>query len=172
MKISVFAGTSLDGFIARKDHSLGFLPADGGEPHGFEEFFASVDAVVIGRNTFDVVLGFPGWGYGSKPVYVLSTRPLGAIPEGAAVERLEGEPASVVGKLAERGHSHVYLDGGETIQRFLRAGLVNRITVTRVPVLIGDGIPLFGPLGSDILLRHIDTRTFSSGLVQSVYEVV
>ena len=172
MKASVFVGTSVDGFIARPDGALDFLDAGGNEPHGYEEFMASVDALVIGRHTFDTVLGFGGWVYGKKPVFVLSTRPLPPVPDGAVVERLEGEPAAIVARLEERGVRHAYVDGGVTIQRFLRAGLIQRLIVTRVPVLIGEGIPLFGGLPRDIPLRHIATRQYEGGLVQTEYEVV
>ena len=172
MKASVFVGTSLDGFIARPDGALDFLDAGGKEPHGYEEFMASVDALVIGRHTLETVLGFGGWVYGEKPVFVLSTRPLPPVPDGAVVERLEGEPAAIVARLEERGVRHAYVDGGETIQRFLRAGLIQRLIVTRVPVLIGEGIPLFGRLPHDIPLRHIATRQYEGGLVQTEYEVV
>jgi dihydrofolate reductase len=168
----VFVGTSLDGFIARADHRLDFLPAGGGEPHGYAEFFASVDALVVGRNSFDVVMGFDPWPYGAKPVFVLTTRPLTGAPAGMPVERMSGEPAEIVAELAARGLGHIYVDGGITIQRFLRAGLIQRIIVTRVPVLIGEGIPLFGPLERDVALRHVATRQFASGMVQSEYEVL
>ncbi len=171
MKASVFVGTSLDGFIARADGSFDFLPADGGEPHGYDEFFATVDALVIGRNTFEVVAKFPSWPYGEKPVFVLSTRTLPPAPDGAVVERMAGAPAEVVSRLSARGIRHLYVDGGITIQRFLRAGLIQRLTITRVPVLIGSGIPLFGATPHDILLRHVATRQYASGLVQSEYEV-
>lgn len=171
MKASVFVGVSVDGFLARPDGALDFLPDDA-EPHGYEEFFASVDALVIGRNTFETVLAFAGWPYGDKPVYVLSTRPLPSSPGGASVERLSGEPRDVVARLESKGVSHVYVDGGITIQRFLAAGLVQRLVVTRVPVLIGAGIPLFGVLPRDVRLRHVATRAFPSGLVQSEYEVL
>ena len=164
-------GTSLDGFIARPDGALDFLPAGGGEPHGYEEFMAAVDALVIGRNTFDTVLAFDTWPYGTKPVFVLSTRPLPPVPSGAVVESLSGPPASIVAHLETRGIGHIYVDGGITIQRFLRAGLIDRIIVTRVPVLIGTGIPLFGHLEMDIRLRHVATRQYASGLVQSEYDV-
>ena len=164
-------GTSLDGFIARPDGALDFLPAGGGEPHGYEEFMATVDALVLGRNTFDTVLAFDTWPYGTKPVFVLSTRPLAPVPAGAIVEALSGSPASIVTQLEARGIGHIYVDGGITIQRFLRAGLIDRLIVTRVPVLIGAGIPLFGPLERDIRVRHVATRQYASGLVQSEYEV-
>lgn len=171
MQASVFVGTSLDGFIARADGGLDFLPADGGEPHGFEEFLASVDALVMGRKTYEVVLAFGAWFYGQKPVFVLSSRPLPPHLPGAIVERLSGSPTDIVATLSGRGIEHIYVDGGQTIQAFLRAGLVQRLIVTRVPVLIGSGIPLFGALDRDIALKHVRTRSFASGLVQSEYEI-
>ena len=173
MRVSVFIGTSVDGFIARLDGSLDFLPADGGEPHGYNEFFGSVDALVIGRKTFETVLGFDAWPYGKKRVVVLSSRPIDlAQVRGAVVERMSGDPGEIVKKLAADGVQHVYVDGGITIQRFLRAGLVHCLTITRVPVLIGEGIPLFGSLPRDLKLRHMATQTYASGLVKSEYEIV
>lgn len=171
MKASVFVGVSVDGFLARPNGALDFLPPGGGEAHGYEEFMASVDALVIGRNTFDIVLAFEEWPYGAKPVFVLSTRPLPPVPKGALVEHMSGEPAEILKQLEARDIRHVYVDGGITIQRFLRAGLIQRLTITRVPVLIGSGIPLFGALPRDVALRHVATRHYASGLVQSEYEV-
>ena len=172
MKRSVFCGVSVDGFLARPDHALDFLDAGGQEPHGFEEFYGSVDVVVIGRKTFEVVLTFGKWFYGNKPVVVLSSGPLDFSPiEGGVVEQMSGEPAEIVKQLESRGFKHAYIDGGVTIQRFLAAGCIDRLVITRVPVLIGAGIPLFGPLPSDITLRHIETRCYNGGLVQSEYEI-
>jgi dihydrofolate reductase len=173
MKASVFIGTSVDGFIARPDGALDFLPPGGGEPHGYDEFFASVDALVIGRNTFETVLKFPEWPYGSKRVVVLSSRPVDASAvRGGRVEQMAGSPAEIVAKLEATGIRHIYVDGGITIQRFLRAGLIQRLIITRVPVLIGTGIPLFGVLPSDVRLRHVETRSYASGLVKTEYAVV
>jgi dihydrofolate reductase len=171
LKASVFVGTSLDGFIARTDGALDFLPPGGGEPHGYDEFIASVDALVIGRKTYETALAFESWPYGQKPVFVLSTRPLAPAPEAAVVERLSGPLSAITLQLATRGIQHVYVDGGITVQGFLRAGLIQRLIITRVPVLIGTGIPLFGPTTRDISLKHIATRQYASGLVQSEYEV-
>lgn len=171
MKASVFIGTSLDGFIARANGDLDFLPPGGGEPHGYEEFMITVDALVIGRNTFETVLTFDGWPYGEKPVFVLSTRPLAPAPVGAVVQRMSGDPVEIASQLAARGIRHIYVDGGITIQRFLQAGLIQRLIITRVPVLIGAGIPLFGTVPRDIVLTHVGTRQYASGLVQSEYEV-
>lgn len=171
MRASVFIGTSLDGFIARTDGTLDFLPPGGGEPHGYDEFMASVDALVIGRKTYETVLAFDAWPYGTKPVFVLSSTALAAAPEAAIVEHMSGAPAEIVARLTARGVGHAYIDGGITIQEFLRAGLIQRLIVTRVPVLIGSGIPLFGPTNGDIALKHVATRQYPSGLVQSEYEV-
>ncbi len=171
MKASVFIGTSLDGFIARVNGGLDFLPPGGGEPHGYLEFIATVDALVIGRNTFETVLTYDPWPYGEKPVFVLSNHPLAPVPPPAKVERMSGPPVDIASQLAARGIRHIYVDGGITIQRFLQAGLIQRLIITRVPVLIGAGIPLFGALERDIVLQHVETRQYVSGLVQSEYVV-
>ena len=172
MKASIFVGTSLDGFIARTNGTLDFLPPGGGEPHGYDEFMATVDAMVIGRKTYDTVLAFATWPYGKKPVYVLSSQPLAPAPAGAVVEHLSGSPANIVAQLTARGIGHIYVDGGMTIQGFLRAGLIQRLIITRVPVLIGTGIPLFADTMCDIAVKHIVTRQYESGLVQSEYAVI
>jgi dihydrofolate reductase len=172
MTVSVFVGTSLDGFIARANGDFDFLPAGGGEPHGYEEFMASVDALVIGRNTFETVLRLAAWPYGNKRVVVLSSQPVDlSAARGGVVEQMAGPPAEIVAKLAARGAHHLYIDGGITIQRFLREGLVQRLIITRVPVLIGEGIPLFGTLPRDMRLRHVATQQYASGLVKSEYHV-
>lgn len=172
MKASVFIATSVDGFIARQDDALDWLPADGGEPHGYTEFIATVDAIVIGRRTFEKVLTFDAWPYSKKQVVVLSTRPSEVIaPVDAVCEAMAGTPGKIVTRLAERGMKHLYIDGGVTIQRFLEAGLIQRVIITRIPVLLGSGIPLFGPLSRDIRLVHVATRSYSSGLVQSEYMI-
>lgn len=170
--MSVFVGASIDGFIARADGALDFLPAGGGEPHGYDEFIATVDALLIGRKTYETVLAFDAWPYGSKPVFVLSHRPLAPAPAEAVVERLSGSPSDIAATLAGRGFRHAYVDGGVTIQQFLQAGLIQRLTITRVPVLVGTGIPLFSAIPRDIALRHIATHPYASGLVKSEYEVV
>jgi dihydrofolate reductase len=175
MKTSVFVGVSVDGFIARANHALDFLDAGGTEPHGYEEFIATVDAIVVGRKTFEVVLGFDSWPYGERRVVVLSSQPLelsAAIKRGGRIEQMGGPPADIASRLSAEGARHVYVDGGVTIQGFLRAGLIHRLVITRVPILIGSGIPLFGALPQDVRLRHIATKAFPGGLVQSEYEPV
>ncbi len=176
MKASVFIATSLDGFIAREDGRIDWLPAGesstDAEDYGYKEFINTVDALVMGRKTYETALGFGEWPYGNKPVIVLSSKPL-KIPVKIAksVEHMSLAPTEVVQALAKRGATHLYIDGGATIQGFLRARLIQQMTITRIPVLLGRGIPLFGALENDIKLRHIGTRHFPSGFVQSKYEI-
>jgi dihydrofolate reductase len=135
VKATVFVGASLDGFIARTNGDLDWLPHGEVEDHGYDAFIATVDALVMGRNTYDKVLTFGTWPYGEKPVFVLSSRSLPAAPSGAVVEPMAGDPADIVSRLSGRGIEHVYVDGGITIQRFLQAGLIQRIIVTWIPML-------------------------------------
>jgi len=176
MKASVFVATSLDGYIARADGSIDWLEdasAETGEDYGFRRFFSSVDTLVMGRNTFETVLSFEKWPYGDKPVAVLSSR-LTKAPEDSpkSVEVMSGSPEEVVQRLSARGAKHLYVDGGLTIQRFLQAGLIQSLTISKIPILLGSGIPLFGPLSKDVRLRHVRTQSYPSGLVQSEYEVL
>ncbi len=172
MKASVFIATSLDGFIAREDGGIDWLPTDP-EPHGYDEFIATVDAIVLGRKSFETVLAFDTWPYGTKRVVVLSSRPSELIaPKGAVCDMMNGTPQEIVARLAERGLEHLYIDGGVTIQGFLEAGLIQRMVITRIPVLLGRGIPLFGPISRDVRFEHVSTRAFPSGMVQSEYRVV
>jgi dihydrofolate reductase len=173
MRASVFIATSIDGFIAREDGGLDWLPPDGGEPHGYDEFMTTVDAVVIGRRTFETVLTYASWPYGTKLVIVLSTRLHEvSVPKGAVCEVMSGTPLQVVARLAERRVGHIYVDGGVTIRGFLDAGLIQTLTITRVPVLLGTGIPLFGSMPHDVCLAHVSTQSYPSGLVKSEYRVL
>jgi dihydrofolate reductase len=172
IKLSVFCGVSVDGFLARLDHRVDFLETHEQEPHGFEEFYSSVDVVVIGRNTYQFVVTYGQWLYGNKPVVVLSSRPIDfSWIRNGVVEQMSDVPTGIVAKLEERGYRHAYIDGGVTIQRFLAAGLIDRMIISYVPVLIGSGMPLFGALQHDVKLIHVATRTYSGGLVQNEYEV-
>lgn len=172
MTASVFIATSVDGFIARPNGALDWLPEQDVEPHGYDEFIASIDALVMGRKTFETVLSFGEWPYGSKPVVVLSSHPADIIaPDGAVCEAMAGTPSEVVTRLAERGLRHLYVDGGVTIQGFLAAGLIQRMIITHIPVLLGSGIPLFGFVDHDVRLAHVATRTFANGMVQSEYSI-
>ncbi len=170
---AVFIATSLDGYIARADDDIDWLERPGGEgDYGYAAFMASVDALVMGRRTYEKVRTFGTWPYGKKRVVVLSSGEV-VIPEAIRphVEVRGGAPADVLRALGAEGVRRVYVDGGQTIQHFLRAGLVRELILTRIPVLLGAGIPLFGPLGGDIELTHVETQAFPNGLVQSRYRI-
>jgi dihydrofolate reductase len=172
MMTSVFIATSLDGFIAREDGGIDWLPEGGGEDHGYAALIAAVDAVVMGRNTYETVLKFSAWPFpADMQVIVLTTRSPPQPPPNVKVDFMSGTPDEIVQRLAERGMKHLYIDGGVTVQRFLEAGLIQRLTITRLPVLLGRGIPLFGPTGRDIGLEHVTTRSYANGMVTSEYAV-
>ncbi|HET6989087.1 MAG TPA: dihydrofolate reductase family protein [Kribbella sp.] len=167
---AVFIATSLDGYIARPDGSIDWLTERGEQAGdtGYDEFMASIDTVVLGRNTFEQVLTFDFWPYDGKQVEVLSTTLAPDTDERVIVHRtLDG----LVETLNDRGARRVYADGGAVIQTFLRAGLLNELTITTAPVLLGAGIPLFGPLDADIVLTHNATRTLKAGFTQSDYTI-
>ncbi len=178
IKSSVFIATSLDGYIARDDGNLDWLDranatVPNGEDCGYHDFITSVDVLVMGRNTFEKVLSFGDWAYGSKPVVVLSRGQVSIPPSIAGTVSASSEqPQTLVERLATTGAQHLYIDGGLAIQSFLQAGLIDEITITVIPVLLGAGKPLFGTLDRDIELTHIATKTYEFGFVQSKYRVV
>lgn len=170
-----FVAASLDGFIARPDGSIDWLEpfnaAD--EDHGYDAFIADKDGIIMGRGTYETVLGFGHWPY-SLPVIVLSrSLTVDAIPDSLAdyVAITDMEPTELVAALAEEGWRKVYVDGGQVIQSFLNAGLLAELTVTRVPLLLGQGRPLFGPVAADMRFDLSSSRSFPSGLVSSTYQV-
>ena len=172
-----FIATSLDGYIARSDGGLDWLDRANqtitpGEDCGFAAYMQSVDAIAMGRATFEKVFTFPEWFYGDKPVYVLSTT-LRALPHGtpATVQIHAGPPLTLLAHATKQGHPRLYVDGGRTVQSFIAAGLLDEITITTIPVLLGEGLPLFGPLAQDVALTHLETRTFPFGFVQTRYAV-
>lgn len=168
---SVYIATSLDGYIAREDGALDWLPqpGDSDEDYGYQDFFDSVDALVMGRNTFDMVQSFGEWPYGDKRVIVLTSRAIENVPD--TVEQVTLDAEELANTLAQQGLKKIYIDGANIIQQFLHAGLVDDIIVTRVPVLLGGGKALFGPLENDISLEHISTTSYDTGLVQSHYRI-
>ena len=173
MRTSVFVGISLDGFLARKNDSYDFLTLQPGEDNGYDAFMRTIDCIVLGRRTYEVVHSFAEWPYGQRLVIVLS-RTLQEIkaPFGAVCELQNAAPREVVQDLEKRGMKHAYIDGGATIQSFLREGLVQEITIGRFPVLIGEGIPLFGWLPKDVKLELLGSASFPSGAVRSEYRVL
>lgn len=168
MKTSIYIATSLDGFIATQDHGLGWLDIvkTEGEDYGYSEFMSSVDCVLIGRNTYEVVRGFSDWPYHGKKVLVLTHRPFEPIHNEV---HASGELGPIIQNLAESGTQRIYLDGGQTARQGLAEGVVKDLTISVIPVLLGGGIPLFGEIGAEIKLHHDKTRVYSSGLVQTTY---
>jgi len=167
MRISIFVGVSIDGFLAHEDGGLEFLRPFEGVEHGYEEYMRTVDALVIGRATYDTVLGFSSWPYAGKRVIVLTHRPL-VTQHGETTH--EGALAPLATRLAAEGHRHVYLDGGVAIRQGLDEELVDDMTISTVPVTIGAGRPLFGggPRTTGWTLRT--ARSYPNGLVQAHYE--
>lgn len=167
---------TLDGFVARKDHSLDWLMKQNteGEDHGFSEFLANVDVIVMGSGSYRTVLGFDAWPY-EKPVVVMSSK----LTDDAIPTELKGkvevtglDPTALMDKMEKRGWTRVYVDGGAIVQSFMRLGLVHDLKLAIVPTLIGEGIRLFGELPADIDLELIGTNGFPSGLVEMRYSVI
>jgi len=177
IRFLAFIATSVDGYIADANSSIEWLEEANkvipeGEDCGYSDFISGIDVLVMGRNTFEQALRFPEWPYGSLPVLVLShsRRKLpGAVPDTIELHDLPiGDLASL---LSRRGYRNVYVDGGKTIQGFIAAGLLNEITITSIPVLLGGGSSLFGALASRIHLQLTNSRAYPFGFVQSRYRV-
>lgn len=176
MHFSAYIATSLDGFIARSNGDLDWLfnATTSTDDHGYADYMSGIDTIVMGRNTYETVLGFDEWPYPEKRVVVLSTTlSANAIPEHLRDKLLHhpGPLPLLIQSLADSGCKNVYVDGGSVIQSFLAARLLDQLTVTRIPILISSGIPLFGNSGRDIQLTHIKTNAFESGFVQSTYQI-
>lgn len=165
--------TSLDGFVARRDHSLDWLerPGTAAEDAGYDGFIAEMDGLILGSGSFRTLLTFDAWPY-DKPVIVMSrTMTEGDIPEllRDKVSLTREDPATLMASLEKVGWRRAYVDGGKVVQSFIREGLVSDMVVTLIPVLIGDGLPLFGALDADVDLELVSQRAFKSGLVQLKY---
>ncbi|HCK65998.1 MAG TPA: deaminase [Anaerolineae bacterium] len=173
LKVSVYIATSLDGFIARKNGDIDWLTGgESGGDYGYADFMSTIDYVVMGRNTYEKVLTFGGWGY-DKKVIVLSSKKIKIKDKlKDKVEVLNLGPKKLVKEIEKRKAKHIYLDGGVTIQRFLREGLVDEMTITTIPVLIGEGLPLFGELAKDIKLKLLQSQSFKNSFVQNKYKVL
>jgi dihydrofolate reductase len=167
----VYVGCSLDGFIAGEDDDLDWLgePDPDGDDHGFADFLAQVGALLMGRRTYDVVEGFGGpWHYGERPVLVPTHRPL--TPVNDHVVAVEGSIEELVERAkAAAGELDVYVDGGQVVRQALDAGLVDEITVTVVPMILGKGIPLFAGATQRHPLERVSAKSLSQGYVQLTY---
>lgn len=176
IRTSVFIATSIDGFIARPNGAIDWLTRPEyrleAEDFGYQDFYDSIDCLVMGRGSMETAMGFSQWPYRGKRVVVMSStlhRAPSALVD--SIELYDGPLQQLLTRLAAEGCSHLYIDGGKTIQSFLRQGLISDLTITRIPVLIGDGIPLFGPLPDDVHLTLDSTHSYPNGFVTSTYRV-
>ncbi len=178
VKISVFIGTSLDGFIAREDGDIGWLnnankKVTSGEDFGFNNFLGSVDLIIMGRKTFEQVISFDQWLYKEIRMIVLTSKNI------EIHEKLKktvtthnvSSPEQLINELSDQSINHIYVDGGKVIQDFLSARLVNEITVTIIPILIGKGKSFSGLLSKDLSLQHLKTTVYDFGFVQNTYKI-
>jgi len=172
MKTLVYIGTSLDGFIARTNGDFHWLEqfANDEAINSYKEFMHRVEAIVIGRGTFEKVLSFPSWPY-EKEVFALSST-IKQVPDivTGKVTVLSMKPVDLLTYLSNKGFSSIYIDGGKVVQSFLKEDLVDELIISKVPVLIGSGIPLFSFLDKDLQFMHIRTVVQTNGLVRSYYE--
>ncbi len=171
MKASVYIGTSLDGFIARKNGDIDWLVQYANEEavEAYHEFMKNIDVILIGRGTYEKVLSFPSWPY-NKKVFVMSAT-LKELPETTKdkVTLVCKSPIQILDHLSHQGYSSVYVDGGKLIQSFLREDLIDELIISKVPVIIGSGLPLFGELKMDLQFSHIKTIVQKNQLVRSYY---
>ena len=171
LRAFVFLGLSVDGRIARPDGDLEWLTSRGAAAGdaGFTPFIESVDSLVMGRKTYEAIASYEDWPYRDRPIHVISTTLAADADPRITVHRT---PESAIDELQRDGRRRVYVDGGETVRWFLAAKLVDEITLSHVPVLIGDGPSLFGPLGGDVDLEHVRTTVLDGGMVQTTYRVL
>lgn len=175
-KNKVFIATSLDGYIAGKNGEIDWLhsiPNPKNNDMGFVKFMEGVDALIMGRNTFELVCSFDvEWPY-NRPVFVLSAT-LNSIPEKFQdkAEIINGTLQEVLSAIHEKGHSQLYIDGGATIQSFLKEDLIDELIITTIPILLGGGISLFGDLPKSLAFKHVESKVFLNQIVQNHYRRV
>lgn len=173
MQVTAFIATSLDGYIARPDQSIDWLEnatSDATEDYGYEDFMSNITSVVMGRKTFQRILTFPEWPFQHQRVIVLS-KTMKEVPPSLrdSVQLFDGTSTQLVEILEAEGDTHIYVDGSRAIQSFISEGFLTDIILTTLPILIGDGISLFGDLPRDVHLDHVSTRAYQNGFVQSHY---
>jgi dihydrofolate reductase len=173
LKTIAYIGTSLDSFIARKNGDIDWLTqfANDEAIHSYEEFMKRIDAIVIGRGTFEKVLSFPSWPY-EKKVFVLSST-MKQLPDKLRdyqVTLLSMKPEELLSYLSGMGYLNIYIDGGKVIQDFLKEDMIDELIIAKAPILIGSGIPLFDYIHTDLQFKHIRTEVQSNGLIRSYYK--
>lgn len=168
----VYIATSIDGYIAKKDGGIDWLhelPNPASSDYGYSDFVSKIDALVMGRNTFEKVLSFETWPY-EKLVYVASTT-LNEVPEELVgkVKFISGSPQEMVALINAEGSRRLYIDGGQLIQSFLAVDMIDELIISRLPILLGSGIPLFGELVEPLNYEHKATKVYDNALVKSHY---
>ena len=169
----VYIATSLDGYIARKDGNLDWLmeiPNPDNSDYGFQSFINGIDGILMGRITFETIVGFNQWPY-TKPVFILSNK-LVSLPDGyqERAKIVNGEIKDILRSLRRKGIENLYIDGGKTIQSFLKQDLIDELIITRVPIILGSGFPLFVDMDIEIKFKLIDTEILNEDLVKSTYK--
>jgi len=176
MKVSVFIATSLDGYIAKSDGSIDWLMDKRyeleGEGFGYQELYDACDLLVMGRNSFEKVASFDEWPYPGKRVIVLSRTLQTLTKEIDNVELFSGSVTALIEMLTMQDSTHIYIDGGQVVQSFLEEGVVTDMTITTIPILLGEGINLFGALSHEKHLKLTSAKGYDNGFVQSIYEVI
>lgn len=174
--LKAYIASSLDGFIAKKDGSVDWLHAEKyqleNEDFGYEKFMESIDCIVMGRITFETVLQFEPYPFENVPVIVVSNNPNYQIESKHQITIFTRPLRELIPFLESNQYQNVYVDGGKLIQSFLKESLLDEITITQIPILLGSGIPLFGGIEREIDLKHRNTQTFPNGFVQTEYEIV
>jgi dihydrofolate reductase len=174
MANTVYIATSIDGYIARRDGSIDWLmelPNPNNSDYGFSVFLERIDGIIMGRKSFETVLGFNEWPYAKRvPIFVLSNT-LNELPGNlsAKVEIVRGELKKIIELLKDKGINNLYIDGGKTIQSFLKEDLIDEMIITRIPILLGSGIPLFDENNSELMFEHVGTEVYNNMLVRSKY---
>ena len=173
MRTVIYIATSLDGFIARPDGDIEWLidiPNPTNSDFGYSEYISGIDGILMGRNTYEAALSFESWPF-NKPVFILSNI-LEGVPRELEnkAEIVNGELKDILQRLKMRGITNLYIDGGRTIQSFLTEDLINEMIITTVPILLGDGIPLFGHLNKDLKFKCEKVEFISEYLVKHYYK--
>jgi dihydrofolate reductase len=170
-RLSVFIASSLDGYIATRDGSLEWLDgaARSDEDYGYEPFLDSVDALAMGRGTYDHIAQLDPMPFGGRPVFVFTHRPP---PPRDGVTFWQESPQSALALWRNAGLGRVYVDGGNLISQFLAQGLIDDLVLTKVPVLLGEGLPLFHPIPVTTELRLESVKSWPSGMVNLSYSRV
>ena len=170
MKTTYYVAASLDGFIAEPDGGVDFLDVIGEEPNAaaYEQFFAGVDALLMGRRTYDQVLSFGEWPYSDRPCWIMTHRELST--DSAPVVAIAGTPQQVHKQIAAHACQHLWLIGGADLAtQFLSQGLIDQLVVSLIPIVLGQGIPLFSNLPHQVVLSLKDVTARDHGIVELTY---